>query len=690
MNIIRVAKALGIRYNVTFRVYDEVTGKLVNVFRGHNQATNLMLDGIARFLRGDSVLGQGQGLSDYVPQYISLGTMGLTSQEADGNGLPTGLETDYARHRPGYGADGYDENDNAGRSHLGLGPPFEKRGSDKTVDCELISASFPRSPISYRQIVPEYKAETAHTVDLILSAMVSTGALAQFREPGKDYIFITEAGLWSRRTYTEGNHDTGNGLLAGYRILPPDFDFCEEEAVNSPEEFRKHILCVRKNQVVQVIWKIQLGTLDAFGNITPKPCDCTCPDRFHGVYDENCPCHGNKAATPEEPEPGPDTGPSKIFSEGLLCCNKLTLGANCQLRVDEAHIGEKLAAAASDDADDGTHTAYVKGTKSDAHLCLYSALSEASIENNGGCYFEIPLLAKEGAKIKCSKKGGDGLCTAPWNQEPDLQKTCTEDGSKKCLFCGGIKPMESTMPVMGTMERETGSEDIAINVNGQENICVLTPQHAYLLTRKSGSEHLPPIDEEIDPDKVDQQLASVVSAEETNAFKNDAFANESEDIYTIEKVIPSSGEDYGAYGNICLNTVGGTAPVLFVCPGEYAVKNLVTAGNNAKIYFGQNDKRRECLCYVQDKVQLSHAPHIEDRSRRLNWVLYCASGKTGETEETEAAATVSVGSTARMTFCAPSGLIRVSGGDAVGWLRGSVYAKEIQLGDGVKMGIQET
>lgn len=294
MNRIEADKNLDIVHNVYFRIYDTITGKFVKEYKGHNQATNLMLEGIACFLRGDGVLDQGiHTLSDYIPQYISLGTMGLTSQETDNNGLPSGLEENYQDHRPSYGADGYDENDNNDRKYLGIGPAFDNRtDKSKTIDCELISASFPRAPITYRQIIPEYKAEYPHSVDLVLSAMVSTGALAQFREKSKDYIFITEAGLWSKQKSDTGSQNASNGLLAGYRILPPDkTDWTDKE------KLKKHIIRVNKNQVVQIIWKICLGSRESFTDKSPVVCDCTCKDRIHP--DANCPCHGGKATAKE-------------------------------------------------------------------------------------------------------------------------------------------------------------------------------------------------------------------------------------------------------------------------------------------------------------------------------------------------------------------------------------------------------
>lgn len=435
-SILQAAKSLGITQNVSLRVLDEVSGKVVQEHIGHNMATNSMLLGIAHYLVGDGVLRQGDGiLLRYVPQYISLGTMGLFSQDEDENGLPAGvgavedlsfyneeieaarkkledlmkeledlvcccylrkcgsecdcfdidkcmneemkqkvkeLETqieeanteldewirkareaaeivsynDYMKQRPGFGADGYSMNQNNGRKYAGLGIAFTSfdvtksytngevvsnkgvlyqsnaevsinadRGQsnpwisdrwEKLPDSnqpkvwELITPSFPREPISFRDIVPEAEAELPQTVDVVLSAMISTGALAQFRDPDKDYIFITEAGLWSKRYYVP-EPSNSNGLLAAYRIAPPDEknwamrpdgvldivainylkdeygieaptdsqiqDIKPEIAAKNRDILRRQILKVGRNQVVQVIWKIQIGSIDQFANM---------------------------------------------------------------------------------------------------------------------------------------------------------------------------------------------------------------------------------------------------------------------------------------------------------------------------------------------------------------------------------------------------------------------------------------
>lgn len=307
MSAVQIAKNLGINYNVVIRVLDAYTHEVVSEHIGHNSATNSMLTGIGHYLVGDGIWNQGYTmLSEYVPRYISLGTMGLINQEADSSGYPAGLGTisyagktyaelsaedlailgksassaeitaqdeetlrfmDYMVQRPGFGADGYDLNLNNGRTWFGLGPTFadrKYRSEGLSVDCELISESFPRSEISFRDIVPEVESEIPGTLDIVFSAMISTGALAQFREPGKDHIFITEAGLWSQ---LEWNNSGANGLLAGYRIAPTSSKYWDMRDATNRALLKKSIIRVNKNQIVQVIWKLQLGSVDQFGGV---------------------------------------------------------------------------------------------------------------------------------------------------------------------------------------------------------------------------------------------------------------------------------------------------------------------------------------------------------------------------------------------------------------------------------------
>lgn len=282
----QIIRNLGIQHNVAINVFDE-SGKLLRHHQGHNCATNSMLTGIGHYLAGDGIFNQAYEMLRYwVPQYMSLGTMGLCSQEEDPNtGLPLYIGNGsghsdeeqckhYMKHIPGYTADGYDEGRyNNGRTdtpstqiYLGLGPKFEDRvNKEDTIDCELVSSSYTRAKINYREVVPEVYAELPNTIDVALSAMISTGSLKQFRSKDKDYLFITEAGLWSTKSHTTGGD---NGLLAGYRIVPEDSDKWDMSVESNRKLLRSEILRVGFNQVVQIVWKIQIGAIEDLNRIT--------------------------------------------------------------------------------------------------------------------------------------------------------------------------------------------------------------------------------------------------------------------------------------------------------------------------------------------------------------------------------------------------------------------------------------
>lgn len=330
MDALEIAKRLDVKQNVTIRVVDEATNKVVQEHVGHNAATNSMLTGIAHYLLGDGTLNQGSDmLTTWVPQYISLGTMGITNQDTENIGtdedpvlVPASIGTtltapesateeekelnavlrfsEYINQCPGFGADGYDEYTNNDREYFGLGLTYDDRpmlrkqdfysgdgtnkeftlsdtpvkvvdvtiypdgvinqdmhdttvtrqsvpsdkysfegkkvslvvapsaGSriaiiyevegDEAAVCELIDSTTLRSKINFRNIIPEVQSEIPGTLDVIFSAFISTGQLAKYRGDN-DYIYITEAGLWSKPSYTGGGD---NGLLAGYRIMPSD------------------------------------------------------------------------------------------------------------------------------------------------------------------------------------------------------------------------------------------------------------------------------------------------------------------------------------------------------------------------------------------------------------------------------------------------------------------------------------
>ena len=311
-----------------------------------------MIEGIGQYLTGAGVFNQGRfRLSKYIPKYISLGTMGLVNQDEDEDGLPTGISgqdhtgnigvdfQSYLNESPGYGSDGYSKEYNNGRPYFGLGPAFTsfdptksylkdeityyngiayQATEDMIVDpevgvynfwnsdkwsvvdedhqpnCwELITPECPRTEISFRDVVPEYEAEIPQTIDVIFSAMVSTNTFAQFRDSDKDYIFISEAGLWSDKEFVPDGFGE-NHLIAGYRLTPSDISSQYMDPVTVPDSvaiaylidhgvsdptseqiaeakntvaeenqqlLKEEILRVERNQVVQVVWKMQLGNL---------------------------------------------------------------------------------------------------------------------------------------------------------------------------------------------------------------------------------------------------------------------------------------------------------------------------------------------------------------------------------------------------------------------------------------------
>ena len=56
MSEIEAAKLMGVTQNLTFRVIDQGTGKIIQQHTGHNCATNSMLVGMAHYLVGAPTL----------------------------------------------------------------------------------------------------------------------------------------------------------------------------------------------------------------------------------------------------------------------------------------------------------------------------------------------------------------------------------------------------------------------------------------------------------------------------------------------------------------------------------------------------------------------------------------------------------------------------------------------------------
>lgn len=697
MGILKAAKNMGIVHNVSFRVLDVATGMVVKEYSGHNQATNSMLLGIAHYLKGDGILNQGTSmLSNFVPKYISLGTMGLLSQEADEDGLPTGLPPkgeDFAYHKPGYGADGYDEATNNNREYFGLGPVFENR-SDKstTVDCELISPTFPRAPITYRQIVPETQAEYPETIDIIFSAMISTGALAQFREEGKDYIFISEAGLWSKKAYSD---DYPNGLLAGYRLLPPD-----EKDRNDPEIQKKHILRVNKNQVVQVIWKVQLGSKEILGSNIH--CDCTCKDRTNP--DPNCPCHGNKTPVtppvttlvlnkhelqlnageserliatvfPLQPVSWKSSDESVVYvdqngnvealgkgsatitatatdgsgaSDSCTVTSKIdipigdldsyTMFSTATLRLGARTVvyGENISIGSSinwDASDYGVSEGKIIGYSDTSKLYVWgddlSDSNDPVITSRGGNYFDIAVYLPESV-------------TTSFSNNPN---------SENDAFLKGRYNLDTSMPrpsieLLNPDDYITGTQEIDVNLN---TLAIMTQERVILL--KSSHD---------------------------NSYTDDM--GHTYEGYKYAGEILSAKTEYGSYGRLKFNSSKNEPAMCYVYPGKYAISGITQTGNEAQLRFKESTATKPTVFYVDGKMEFSNDTYISNDGDKMTCMVYCTdSFHAGVTNEM------------KLYLVAPNGEVRISNANSEESriLQGNIYAKSIYLENNIHFGIME-
>lgn len=696
---------MSIEHNVSFRVLDAATGKLVREYTGHNQATNSMLIGIAHYLKGDGVLNQGTSmLSAFVPQYISLGTMGLINQDEDNEGLPAGLGvgtvadseekrlTAYMYQKPGYGADGYDANQNNNRHYLGLGPVFGTI-NDKSVNCELISKTFPRAPITYRQIVTETESELPETVDVIFSAMISTGALKQFREDGKDYIFITEAGLWSQPYY---NSSGNNGLLAGYRIVPPDKENWDMTISENRRILKQNVIKVNKNQVVQIIWKIQIGSRDALGVWDKQSqCDCICSDK----NDPNpyCPCHGNKHRTillldrhvlemdkntdetliavvnPEQPVVWGSSNESvaTVSDEGVVSavtdgsaiitasatddsgvsdsCNvfvginipigdmkvftmfaatELVLGARVKLYGDNIGVGGKIFWQASEF---NVTEGLISGYSEDSKLTVWGEGSSASsplITTHGGNRFDTNVYIRSGRTVQC------------YNQ-PEQDD----------VFKRGIQNIPDTevkpnLPELSPDAYNAGSVDVYV---GQSELALMFESKVVVLSKA----------------------------------ENESYTDENNNIYIgycYNREILSSKTKYGAYANITFESSKSNPAMLYVFPGKYAIGGLNQLGNFGEIRYKGSSQSKTTVFYVNGDINLSNDTYISNDGEAQSCMIYC----TGD---------FSVGVTNEMNLAivAPNGTVSISNAnnskDII--LYGTIYADRIVLGNDVKYGVKE-
>ena len=66
-------------------------------------------------------------------------------------------------------------------------------------------------------------------------------------------------------------HVGENGLLAAYRIAPPDSCNWDMSKYENREILKRNVLRVGTNQVVQVIWKVQIGAIEQLTSTVIQP-----------------------------------------------------------------------------------------------------------------------------------------------------------------------------------------------------------------------------------------------------------------------------------------------------------------------------------------------------------------------------------------------------------------------------------
>ena len=235
-NPLDILKRLDVKQNVTIRVIDEPTGTIIQEHIGHNAATNSLLTGIAHYLMGDGVFNQGSDtLMTWVPQYISLGTMGLTSQESEtitvdekeyivpaalgytpvapDSATPEEKElnarlrlSEYINQAPGFGADGYDANSNNNREWFGLGRPYTLKPDALTQDF------YDAGDVGY-----ELSNTPIDGKNGIISVTIYNGDINQdIHDPSVDRYVLPTSAYDYATAFTQGN--TGDGEKKEFTI----------------------------------------------------------------------------------------------------------------------------------------------------------------------------------------------------------------------------------------------------------------------------------------------------------------------------------------------------------------------------------------------------------------------------------------------------------------------------------------
>ena len=672
---------MGLQYNVTFRILDEHTGQVVSEHIGHNQATNSLLLGVAHYLKGDGVLNQGAYmLSHFVPKYISLGCMGLINQGIDNTGLPSGIGvgnitdpeaqrfTAYMNQVPGYGADGYDANQNNGRSYLGLGPMFANRANKQdTVACELISNTFPRTEISFRQILPETESELSETVDIVYSAMISTGALAQFRPAGCDYLFITEAGLWASPTWSDSGD---NGLLAGYRIVPPNEANWDMTVASNRELLKQQIIRVGINQVVQVVWKLQIGSMKQLIP-TPQP----------------------------NPDPNPPSGTIVTLDTHARTLNvgqSITLTATV---VPEQSIIWATSNAGVASVVDGAVTvvspgiAAITATAADGAAydsCIITGRVDLPIEGFEPytVYSMGDLVLGHGSSIYGQYVGVTGQ--VDWASGSSVISG-GEDGHMYALGAGSTTGVNAPIVSLGTNVFNT-------NVHLVEGCDVYVPDSTEARAFPRGLQSIPeewvapvapPVYYAAGNNNIILAMGETVVITETEATIITQIASdglETREPYQrtlpdgqiitgyVRQIVLSSNADRGGYKAVLMVGSESQPQHCYILPGTYVIESLTTMGSHNYVEFINTSAAAPIVLYVIESITLAPNNYIYNNNGPDTGLIYCYNNFI-----------IEQANALNFYIMAPNGVVNIKSALPNTYIAGHIYANDVILRDGVSM-----
>lgn len=676
MGQLKCTKDARVFQNVTFRVLDATTGKCVQEVRGHNQATNTMLEGIGNYLAGNGVFNQGYAmLADYVPRYISLGTMGLSSQDEDAEGLPVDLDpVTYMQQLPGYGADGYGASLNNNRPYFGLGPAFADRPyQGRTVQCELVSDSFPRVEIAQRRVLPEAEAEVEQTVDIIFSAMISTGALAQFREAAESvtnegnskHLFITEAGLWSQRK----SASLGDGLLAAYRIVPPNAANWDMGNPANVDILKHQILRVGVNQVVQVIWKIQLGSLSQLTTASGSPTSSTTSVRLsNNILSLDVSGSGSTSMLSAIVDTPTGTSPGVTWASNNT--DVVVVDANGNLAATGLGTAKVTATVNNSSGASASCSIVVKGNTvskplgdlTDSDLCVDSVTqlgSSARIStSNGAFHFH------NGIVWSASTAGSDteGRINAG---EVYIAGGTVHDDVNYAIYSGANNYVYAPIYAPSALEYEPetvhqqGVNDLPSDYTFPTYPTVMYSTAAASIPSISGATVI-----------VDQSIIYVVTPEDirhTGRIYNEDVAPGIHVTGYVQYIVNSLSTLYGQYGNLILSGAVSTPSVCYIKPGTYAFSGITMSGY-CKIQFVSATENNKTILAVNSSLEVPENCEIQGVNRAV--VVYTAGN-------------AKISKVKNIYLYAPNGDVEFT--DSTVEPAARVYCNGLHLHDGVQM-----